>query len=82
MVLQRNAPITLWGRDAPAALVDVVAFGVPLPRATADASGRFAVTLPAMPANATPGKRILICLSGRGDKDMPTLQKTLLKGKI
>ena len=55
MVLQRNAPITLWGRDAPAALVDVVAFGVPLPRATADASGRFAVTLPAMPANATPG---------------------------
>jgi len=27
-----------------------------------------------------PGARILICLSGRGDKDMPTLQKTLLKG--
>jgi tryptophan synthase beta chain len=26
-----------------------------------------------------PGKRILICLSGRGDKDMPTLQRTLLK---
>jgi len=24
-------------------------------------------------------KRILICLSGRGDKDMPTLQQTLLK---
>ena len=29
-----------------------------------------------------PGKRILICLSGRGDKDMPTLQKTLLKGMM
>jgi tryptophan synthase beta chain len=28
------------------------------------------------------GARILICLSGRGDKDMPTLQKTLLKGKL
>ncbi|MBS0375980.1 MAG: tryptophan synthase subunit beta [Proteobacteria bacterium] len=28
-----------------------------------------------------PGSRILICLSGRGDKDMPTLQKTLLKGQ-
>jgi tryptophan synthase beta chain len=28
-----------------------------------------------------PGARILICLSGRGDKDMPTLQKTLLKGQ-
>jgi tryptophan synthase beta chain len=26
-----------------------------------------------------PGKRILICLSGRGDKDMPTLQRTLLR---
>jgi tryptophan synthase beta chain len=25
-----------------------------------------------------PGRRILVGLSGRGDKDMPTLQKTLL----
>jgi tryptophan synthase beta subunit len=25
-----------------------------------------------------PGKKILVCLSGRGDKDMPTLQTTLL----
>lgn len=33
-------------------------------------------------AKANPGKRILIALSGRGDKDMPTLQKTLLKGQI
>ena len=31
-------------------------------------------------ARGNPGKRILIGLSGRGDKDMPTLQKTLLKG--
>ena len=30
-------------------------------------------------ALANPGKRILIALSGRGDKDMPTLQRTLLK---
>ena len=29
-------------------------------------------------AAANPGKRILVCLSGRGDKDMPTLQRTLL----
>jgi tryptophan synthase beta chain len=28
-----------------------------------------------------PGARILVCLSGRGDKDMPTLQKTLLAEK-
>lgn len=33
-------------------------------------------------AQANPGKRILIGLSGRGDKDMPTLQQTLLKGLI
>jgi tryptophan synthase beta subunit len=29
-------------------------------------------------AKTNPGKRILICLSGRGDKDMPTLQTTLI----
>jgi tryptophan synthase beta chain len=28
-----------------------------------------------------PGQRILVCLSGRGDKDMPTLQTTLLAAK-
>jgi len=28
------------------------------------------------------GSRIVICLSGRGDKDMPTLEKTLLKGVL
>jgi tryptophan synthase beta chain len=33
-------------------------------------------------ASANPGSRILIGLSGRGDKDMPTLQRTLLKGKL
>ena len=33
-------------------------------------------------ARDNPGRRILIGLSGRGDKDMPTLQKTLLKGKL
>ena len=31
-------------------------------------------------AKANPGARILIGLSGRGDKDMPTLQRTLLRG--
>jgi len=30
-------------------------------------------------AQAHPGARILICCSGRGDKDMPILQRTLLK---
>jgi tryptophan synthase beta chain len=30
-------------------------------------------------ARAHPGGTVLVCLSGRGDKDMPTLQQTLLK---
>ena len=30
-------------------------------------------------AQANQGRTILVCLSGRGDKDMPTLQQTLLK---
>ena len=29
-------------------------------------------------ARAHPGGTVLVCLSGRGDKDMPTLQRTLL----
>lgn len=33
-------------------------------------------------AKNNPGKKILICLSGRGDKDMPTLQQTILAGKV
>ena len=33
-------------------------------------------------ARDNPGARILIGLSGRGDKDMPTLQRTLLAGKL
>jgi len=33
-------------------------------------------------AASNPGKRMLIGLSGRGDKDMPTLQRTILKGQI
>jgi tryptophan synthase beta chain len=32
-------------------------------------------------AKANPGKKILVGLSGRGDKDMPTLQRTLLAEK-
>ena len=32
-------------------------------------------------AGSHPGGTIVVCLSGRGDKDMPTLQHTLLKGE-
>jgi tryptophan synthase beta chain len=33
-------------------------------------------------AKENPGKKILVGMSGRGDKDMPTLQRTILLGKI
>jgi tryptophan synthase beta chain len=33
-------------------------------------------------ASQYPGKALLIGLSGRGDKDMPTLQKTILKDQL
>ncbi len=54
MVLQRDKPVVLWGFEAAGAAVSVTYRGVPLPPATASAAGRFSVTLPALPANATP----------------------------
>jgi tryptophan synthase beta chain len=30
-------------------------------------------------ARSHPGRRVILCLSGRGDKDMPTLQRTVLE---
>ncbi len=32
-------------------------------------------------ARAHPGGKLLICLSGRGDKDMPTLQRTAARAE-
>lgn len=29
-------------------------------------------------AKSNPGKQVILCMSGRGDKDMPTLQRTIL----
>ena len=54
MVLQRDAPIELWGRDTPGSTVALTYRGVPLPPATTDAAGRFAVALPPLALNATP----------------------------
>ena len=31
-----------------------------------------------IPSARNRGKQLLLCMSGRGDKDMPTLQRTLL----
>jgi sialate O-acetylesterase len=54
MVLQRDAPILFWGLDTPGATVTVTYRGLPQPPAVADATGRFSLTLPALPKNATP----------------------------
>lgn len=54
MVLQRDAPIEFWGRDTPGSTVAITYRGVPLPPATTDAAGRFAVALPPLALNATP----------------------------
>jgi tryptophan synthase beta chain len=32
-------------------------------------------------AKTHPGAQVILCMSGRGDKDMPTLQRTLLAEK-
>jgi len=49
MVIQRQKPIVLWGWDAPGQPINVTLDGSNA-RATADAQGRWQVTLPAMPA--------------------------------
>ena len=64
MVLQRDAPINFWGLDTPGATVTVTYRGSPQLPAVADASGRFSLTLPALPKNATPG--ILLVRSSQG----------------
>ena len=64
MVLQRGASTTLWGLDAPGAAITATLFGAALPPATADAAGRFTISLPALPANATPGTLVLRTSSG------------------
>lgn len=52
MVLQRGAPFTLWGLDAPGSSVTVTFMGQTY-KATTDASGRFEVAFPATPATTT-----------------------------
>ena len=70
MVLQRDAPIALWGLDAPLANITVTYRGARLPPVAADATGRFSVTLPATALNATPDTVLLTSSQG------PTLALT------
>jgi len=53
MVLQRNAPVKIWGTAAPGATL-TVRFGVQKVRVTADAKGDWMATLSPMPPDSTP----------------------------
>lgn len=53
MVLQRDKPLHLWGKAAPGETVTVT-FNAATALATADASGKWSLYLPPMPANASP----------------------------
>lgn len=53
MVLQRDAPVKIFGTATPGGSVTVT-FGAQQAAASADPKGRWLVTLPAMPANARP----------------------------
>lgn len=52
MVVQRDRPLRIWGSAPPAQRV-AVQFGTHTANTQADAEGRWAVTLPALPAEAT-----------------------------
>lgn len=53
MVLQRDQPVPIWGEAAPGEKV-AVSFAGRTRTVTADAAGRWRVTLDALPANTTP----------------------------
>ena len=53
MVLQRDQPLKFWGWADPQETVEV-RFGSASAKATADATGKWHLELPAMPANKTP----------------------------
>lgn len=58
MVLQRDRPIPVWGTAAPGARVHV-SFAEASVEGRADASGRFTLELPPMPASAEPQDLVL-----------------------
>ena len=64
MVLQRDVPVPIWGLDAAGASITATYRGSPLPPVTADASGRFSLTLPSSPKNATPDALLLRSSAG------------------
>ncbi|OUJ75444.1 sialate O-acetylesterase [Hymenobacter crusticola] len=58
MVLQRNKPLTIWGKAAPGEAVSVE-FGKQKPSTTADADGNWQVTLQPLTASATPADLVI-----------------------
>ncbi len=62
LILQRDRPVPVWGWAMPGAAV-TVAFAGQEQKATADAQGRWTVTLPPMPAHAT-GRPLTVIVGG------------------
>lgn len=75
MVLQRNQPITIWGQ-AKANVNIAVTFGGHLAMAQSQ-KGRFAVTLPALPANAN-GTDLVVLAQLRGREQKITLYDVIV----
>lgn len=63
MVIQRGLPSSLWGMDTPGARVSVAWRGANV-STTADATGRFSVTLAAAPATTTPANLVIASSAG------------------
>ncbi len=75
MVLQREQPVPVWGKAAPAEPV-TVEFGGQKVVTKADAAGKWKVSLKAMPANATPQE---MTITGAG---APLALKDVLVGEV
>jgi len=70
MVLQRDRPATVWGFADAGVSVTVSLNGAKQPAATADATGEWAVQLPAQPATTTPSTLSFSCSDGTAPADI------------
>ena len=75
MVLQRDRPAPIWGWATPGQAV-TVAFAGQTKRATADAQGRWRITLDPLPANAT-GRHLTVAAEGATPRRV-TIQDVLV----
>lgn len=63
MVIEADAPNTLWGLDAPGATVSVAAFGVSY-NSTANSGGAWSVLIAAQPKSTVPATITISSSSG------------------